>query len=238
MRLLYILLILACFPGVAMASETLTVAVASSVLAPAKKLATQFEEARHIRVKLVSGSTGMLYSQIMHGAPYALFMAADDAVTDVLLRQRELPATSVATYALGRLYFCVQQGLPDMKRISGRIAMADPRLAPYGRAAAEALRASGIWADVQPHVIYTPNVMLAASHFQHGFVDGAFVASSGVSQPTDGRCMAVDASLYVPIRHRAVMLKRTASAWAWLSFIHSHQGQLVWQRAGFMTEAD
>ena len=219
------------------AEETLTVAVASSVLIPAQKLAVQFEKMQHIRVKLISGSTGLLYSQIMHGAPYAVFMAADDVTPEKLIRQRGLPASAVETYAIGSLYLCVRGGAPDLKHLSGRIAMAEPQVAPYGKAAEESLRASGVWAKVKADVIHTPNVMLAASYLQRGFVDAAFVASSAVSTSIKKRCEQVDESLHAPIRHRAVLLTSSAIGHAWFSFIRSPEMNMIWQQAGFNTEA-
>ena len=237
MRRLVILLMLCLIPGLASAAEAVVVAVSSSVLAPTRTLAAQFEERYHIRIKLVSGSTGQLYAQISHGAPYAVFMAADAVVAGKLVRQRNLVATAVVTYATGRLYLCVRQGIPDLHHLIGSIAMAEPRLAPYGRAAEQTLRASSNWPQEKGNVIYTPNVMVAASHLQQGFVDSAFVASSAVVAQKDKSCAVVNEALHAPISHQAVLLTPGPEADAWFTYIRSPEAEVVWKQAGLVMEA-
>jgi len=217
----------------AQAAETLTVAVASSVYRPVLQLAQRFEQEQQVNVKLVSGSTGLLYAQIMHGAPYDLFMAADAVTPERLIQQRGLTASALSTYALGHLYLCSRTGAPDIHHLSGRLAMADPRLAPYGRAAEAALRASGAWPAISKSLIYTPNVMLAAAYLQQELVDAALVASSAVGNDLVNSCTPVNPSLYEPIRHQSVLLTYNRNSSAWLSFIRSPAARAIWEQAGF-----
>ncbi|MDX8406421.1 MAG: molybdate ABC transporter substrate-binding protein [Mariprofundus sp.] len=232
----FLILMLCIMPTQAMAEQTLTVAAASSVLLPVQQLAIQFEREQHIRVKLVSGATGMLYAQIEHGAPFDILMSADAIVPAQLRREKKLPESQLLTYAGGRLYLCVREGAPDINRLHGRIAMAEPGIAPYGRAAEEALRATGAWPTVKEAVIYTSNVLMTASYLQQGFVDAAFVASSSVGAQAEDLCQAVNKAWYTPIRHRAVILHVSQQSQAWISFIRSPEAQKVWQQAGFITE--
>lgn len=236
MRCLGLIVALLIFAIPASAADTLIVAVASSLFAPAQTLAAQFEATHRVRVKLVPGSTGQLFSQIVQGAPYAVFMAADAATPERLVRQMHL-ASAPETFASGRLFICMRYVEPELARLSGTVAMADPRLAPYGRAAAEALHAARGASERRLIVVHAPNVMMAANYLRRGLVDAAFVASSAVAGDMQASCRQVDASLYRPILHQALLLDDTPLAHAWFDFIRSPEEAAVWRQAGFLPHA-
>jgi molybdate transport system substrate-binding protein len=234
-KLFALLAALLALPALGVADSGVVVAVASSVLIPGKQIASAFEKRYHTTVKLVPGSTGMLYSQIMHGAPYGVFMAADDQTPSKLRVQLGTPSAAIETYVTGQLYICAQSGEPDLSHVSGRVAIADPRFAPYGRAAKEALSHLSEWSVVKRSVIYAPNVMMAATYLARGLVATAFVASSAITSGLDAQCEPVDHALYAPIRQQALLLSGNTLAREWFAFIRGPEATSIWERAGFLT---
>lgn len=221
-------------PASGMAESGIVVAVASSVLVPGKQIANMFEKIYHTTVKLVPGSTGMLSSQIMHGAPYDVFMAADNQTPAKLRLQLGTSSAAIETYATGQLYRCVQLDEPNLHHVSNRVAIANPRLAPYGRAAKEALTHLSEWTAMRHRVVYAPNVMMAATYLARGLVSTAFVASSAITSDFGAQCTPVNHALYMPIRQQALLLNTNPMARKWFAFIRGPKAKSIWERAGFL----
>lgn len=184
------------------------VAVAANFLKPAEALAAAYEAESGHQIALASGSTGQHYAQILYGAPYDVFLAADSE-RPLLLAQQGL-AQDPVTYAVGRLAFVSNGALPkgDWQSAAEKarlLAIANPDLAPYGRAAREVLEALGLW-DAR-RTVQGQNVAQAYALVASGNVEGGFVAAS-LAQGHDGGVAAVPVGLHNPIRQDAVLLMR------------------------------
>jgi molybdate transport system substrate-binding protein len=223
-----------------------TVAVASNFSAPMQKLAQAFEQETGHKALLSFGSTGNLYAQIRHGAPYEVLLAADDATPRKLEAEGLGVAGSRFTYAIGTLVLWSKQpGLVDEKGDvlrSGkfeRIAIANPKLAPYGAAAVETLTQMGVLQTVQPKLVQGENIsqtyqFVATQNAQLGFVALSQVMVDGrVSQ---GSAWVVPAHLHSPIRQDAVLLAKgrdAPAAAALMRFLRSERARALIRTFGY-----
>lgn len=226
--------------GPAAAGEAV-VAVAANFLEVAERLAAELERETGHRVILVSGSTGKLYAQIVHGAPFDVFLAADAARPERLEREGRSVPGSRFTYAVGRLALWSSE--PDRIGRDGaatlrrgdfrRLAIAHPDLAPYGAAARQVLVRLGLWerfADriVMGETIGQAQTMVASGNAELGFVALSSLASPG--EPAAGSRWEVPAGLHDPIRQDAVLLARAAdnpAARGFLSYLRGEGRDLV-----------
>lgn len=253
---LCLLLILSSLPGVLAAAEV-RVAVASNFVVTMKSLARAFEAQSEHRMVIASGSTGKHFAQISHGAPFDLFFAAD-AIRPQLLEQQGLAiAGSRFTYAVGTLMLwqpeknrappqdrktSLLQGdslLAELKQANfSYLAIANPKLAPYGKAAEETLLALGIWDKLQTKIVRGENIS-QAFHFVHsgnaqlGFVAHAQVIQQGLD--AKGRFWQVPAHYYQPIEQQAVQLNDKAATRAFVKYIRSPAARLIIQHHGYLT---
>jgi molybdate transport system substrate-binding protein len=202
-------------------AASLNVAVASNFLAPLEALAKAYREHGGGSLRISAGATGQLYAQITQGAPYDVFLAADQARPRRLVDEGTAVAGSRMTYARGRLVLWAApgirlpaDGLAGLQRSSVvRLAIANPSLAPYGRAAREALRATGRWAMLSDRIVQAQNVGQALQYLATGNVSHALVAASytRLDNRPAGEVRRVAARDYAPIRQDAVILTRAAS---------------------------
>lgn len=209
-RLLALLLCFSMLPG-RIAGGEVTVAVASNFLTTAERIASAFEEASGHEVVLSHGSTGQLYAQIVAGAPYDVFLAADEERPARLLAEGR--AREVATYALGTLALVSRERLPEgdlRPAFEGRtVALADPLVAPYGRAATRAMERLRLdTATFRP--VLVANVGQVATLFKTGNADLAFVATSQVPALAPAHVMPL-ATLIPPVRQDAARLNDEAA---------------------------
>jgi len=228
------------------AAETVRVAVAANFLPTAKAIAAQFEARHDTPVLISSGSTGALYAQIRHGAPYDVFLAADARSATLLERDGLAIAGSRFTYARGRLVLwsrrpgLLQDGAAALfdGRI-GRLAVANPRTAPYGAAAVETLEHLGRWRHLAGEVVRGESVSQALQFAATGNVDAAFVALAQVRHPAhrgQGSAWVVPADHYRPIEQQAVLLASAADrpgARAFLEFLRAPAAQALIREAGY-----
>lgn len=242
-RLLSVVLaVLACQ---ARAAEV-SVAVAANFTAPMQKIAQTFEQDTGHKAVLSFGGTGALYAQIRHGAPFLVLLAADDDTPAKIEREGLGVAGSRFTYATGRLVLWSRQpGLVDDQGAilrSGtfeRIAMANPRLAPYGAAAIETMTRMGVLADLQPRIVHGDNIaqtfqFVATGNAQLGFVALSQVMSEG--RIAQGSAWIVPGNLHAPIRQDAVLLttgKDNPAAAALLSFLKGEKARAVIRSYGY-----
>ncbi len=166
----------------ACADDTLTVAVASNFSRTADELASEFGSATGIEVRYSRGSTGKLYAQILHGAPYQVFLAAD-AERPLLLEQsgHAVPGSRF-TYATGALVLW-SRDIADCRDalMQGRydhVAIANPDTAPYGRAAREFLVSTGLWEAASQRAVYGENIVQALQFVSTGNAELGLVARS------------------------------------------------------------
>jgi molybdate transport system substrate-binding protein len=204
--------------GLPVRAADVSVAVAANFAAPMQKIAARFEQDTGHRAVLAFGSTGRFHAQIRHGAPFEVLLAAD-AATPARLEQEGLAvAGSRFTYAVGRLVlWSATPGLVDdqgaLLRRPGlsRLALADPKLAPYGAAAVETLQKLGLLDAWRPRFIQGESIGQAHQFVASGNAVLGFVALSQVQ--VDGRIATgsawrVPAELHSPLRQDAVWLER------------------------------
>jgi molybdate transport system substrate-binding protein len=192
----------------------LRVAVAANFLASLRQLASRFETAEGVEVVPVAGSTGKLYAQIRQGAPYDLFLAAD-AERPALLEAAGLSLPgSRRTYAVGRLVLWSPrpgyvQGPASLERGGFRhLAIANPRTAPYGAAAVQALRGLGVWERVQDRLVQGESVGQAFQFVASGSAELGLVARGQVAGRS-GSSWLLPPHLHDPIEQQLVVLGRT-----------------------------
>ncbi len=232
------------------AQANVQVAVAANFLGTARVLARAYEQQHATRILLSSGSTGKLYAQIRHGAPYAIFLAAD-ARRPRLLEQAGLIAPgSRFTYAVGRLVLWSRQPdlftahtiVPDLDRIlsqEGRLAIANPATAPYGAAAEAVLKHLGKWQAYQSRLVRGENVGQTLQFAVTGNANAAFVALAQVADPQHplgGSHWLVPGDWYPRIAQQAVLLKTAAAdpaARQFYAFLRSKQAQAIITRHGY-----
>jgi molybdate transport system substrate-binding protein len=206
--------------GASLASEAaeVQVAVAANFFAPMKAIAADFEKATGHKALLSSGATGKFYAQITSGAPFDVFLAADAATPARLDKQKATVAGSRFTYATGKLV--LWSARPDLVDANGEvlrsakfahIALAAPRLAPYGAAAVETLTRLGLLAQLEPRFVQGESIGQAFSFVSTGNAELGFVALSQVwenGKLKSGSGWIVPAELHSPIRQDAVLLAR------------------------------
>ena len=218
------------------AAEHITVAVASNFTSPMRALVSIFEYQTGQRITLVTGSTGRHYAQILNGAPFDVFFAADSLHPARLENDGLAVADSRFTYAQGRLVlWSPMPGYVDSRGeilTSGRfehLAIANPKLAPYGSAAQKVLEQLHLWQSLQPQLVRGENISQAFQFVKTGAAELGFVALSQIAlsriqQPgraVTGSYWLVPQNLHAPIAQQAVILKPSATASAFMDFVRS-----------------
>lgn len=204
-------------------AEPVYVAVASNFLLPAKLLAERYEETSGQQITISSGSTGKLYAQIVNGAPYAIFLAANASEPKRLETRGLAVAGSRFTYAIGRLVLwsldpdrVTREKGADLirNRDFARLAIPNPKIAPYGAAAFQTIRALGVDPDILgKRLVRGENVSQAYQFVAAGNADLGFVALSQLSDPErspEGSHWLIPDNLHEPIEQQAVLLTRAA----------------------------
>jgi len=225
---------LALVSGAAQAAEV-AVAVAANFAEPMQRLAQRFEAASGHRVALSVGSTGKLYSQIVAGAPFDVLLAADTERPERLEREGVAVAGSRLTYAVGQLVlWSPKPGVVDgdgavlaSDRFQ-RLAIANPRLAPYGEAAMAVLRHRGLAERLAPKLATGDSLAQAYQFVATGNAEIAFIARSQVQSPglpAEGSVWVVPQALYPEIRQDAVLLTRGAANPAALALMQFLRGR-------------
>ena len=228
---LLLLLLLALLPYASHAGQA-SLAVASNFAAPMKQLAKQFEQTTGHTLTLSFGATGKFYAQIKHGAPFDVLLAADDETPARLIREGE--AVHTQTYAIGRLALWSErtgfiEGSAAVLRQNRfqRLAIANPRLAPYGAAAMDVLTRIKLGDRVQNKLITGESIAQTYQFVASGNAELGFVALSQVMQDgklARGSVWVVPSSLHNPIRQDAALLKHgesNAAARALLDYLQT-----------------
>jgi molybdate transport system substrate-binding protein len=244
LKSLVALSLLAAF-GLARADEV-QVAVAANFTAPAKLIAADFEKDSGHKAVLAFGATGQFYAQIKNGAPFEVLLAADDETPAKLEREGAAVAGSRFTYAIGRLVlWSAQAGYVDdkgevlKKGEFKHLSIANPKVAPYGAAAVEALTGLKLLDAVQPKFVQAENISQAFQFVSTGNAELGFVALSQVFKDgkfTAGSAWVVPANLHQPIRQDAVALdkgKGKPAAEAWLKFLKGDKAKAVIKSFGY-----
>lgn len=206
--------------GSAQAGEV-QVAVAANFTAPMQKIAEAFAQDTGHKAVLAFGATGKFYAQIANGAPFELLLAADDDTPARLEAEKQAVPGTRFTYATGKLVlWSARQGYVDSQgkvlQDGGfaRLAIANPKTAPYGAAAVETLTRLQLYGRLQPKLVQGENIAQAHQFVSTGNAELGFVALSQVSRDgkfTSGSGWIVPASLHSPIRQDAVILGKGAA---------------------------
>lgn len=219
------------------------IAVASNFAEPAQALARRFEAGTGHRPILSLGASGQLFAQITQGAPFDVFLSADVARA----RRAETSGLAVAgsrfTYATGRLALWSRTpGLVDARgEVLARgdfrkLAIADPKTAPYGTAAMETLRSLGLLARLTPRLVTGASIAQAYKFAATGAAELGFVALSQVSGPNRGSRWIVPPHFHSPIAQQAVLLKSGATrpaARAFIAFLQGPEAAAIIRRYGY-----
>lgn len=227
-------------------ADTVLVAVASNFAGTLAALAPAFRQATGHQLQAAAGPTLRLASQIAAGAPFQVLLAADQATPARLLADGLAVAGSRFTYATGRLVlWSAQAGLvDDQGQVLGNggfkhLAIANPKLAPYGQAALAVLRARGLEAKLRPRLVQAESIAQAYQFVLTGNAELGFVALSQLvqaGQPAQGSMWRVPAALHPAIHQDAVLLKPgqgQAAALALLAFLQSPAARALIQSHGY-----
>lgn len=230
-------------------ADTPIVAAASDLSFAIEDIARQFARDSGGNVKLVLGSSGNFRRQIAEGAPFELFLSADEAfVLDLRREGRTLDAGVL--YAVGRLVLFAPHGSPlapdaGLRGLAGlvaagrieRFAIANPEHAPYGRAAREALISVGLWEKLQGRLVLGENVSQAAQFATSPSTQGGIFAYSLVLAPNVarlGRHALLPEAMHAPLRQRMVLLKSAGdTAKAFYAFLQAPAARAVFRKYGF-----
>lgn len=227
--------------GFARAGET-NVAVAANFAAAAEEIGTRFESETGHEVRFSFGSTGQLYAQITQGAPFDAFLAADQARPKRAIAEAIAVAGSRFTYATGRIVlYSVDPGLvmgPGTLTNGdfAKIALANPKTAPYGAAAVAAMKALGVFDRVAGKMVFGNNIAQTHQFVVSGGVPLGFVALSQVAGEKGGSRWLVPGDLYPVIAQDAVLLVRGASNEAtrqFLAFLRGPDAREIKVRFGY-----
>lgn len=221
------------------------IAAASNFASPLEGLAREFTDATGHRAVVASAATGKLYAQIRNGAPFDVLLAADDEIPARLeAAGLAVPGTRF-TYATGRLalWTASAEGAPvgpdSLRAARGRIAIANPRVAPYGRAAVEALRDLGLYEAVEGRLVMGENIAQAHQFAASGNAAFGLVAQAQVWRAgrfVAGRGWLVPEVHHAPIRQDAVLLHRgrdNPAARAFLTFLATDPARALIRAAGY-----
>jgi molybdate transport system substrate-binding protein len=236
--------------AVAYAGEV-TVAVAANFTAPMQKIAQAFAQDTGHKAQLAFGSTGKFYAQIKNGAPFAVLLAADDETPARLEKEGLAVAGTRQTYATGRLALWSKSPnlvddkgevlrSPNLDKLGiDKIAMADPKLAPYGAAAMEVIQHLGVQATVIPKLVQGESIgqtyqFVSTENAQLGFVALSQIWLDG--RITHGSAWVVPQSMHTPLKQDAVLLnvgKDNAAAIALLKYLQGDKAKTIIRQYGY-----
>lgn len=227
-------------------AETLTVAVAGNFAKAMESLTAEYMKTSGHSVRISVGSTGKLYAQIRNGAPFDAFFAADVARPEKLDAEGIAIAGSRFTYAIGRLVLWSPKAdmIDDSGNVLGQagfahLAIANPRLAPYGSAARQTLEALGLWEALQPRLVRGENIAQAFHFVLSGHAELGFVALSQIPRADTGAITGsqwlVPRALYSPIEQQAVLLTDSPAARDFMRFLRGAEGRAIIHGFGYST---
>jgi molybdate transport system substrate-binding protein len=239
--------------GAPLALAQPVVVAASDLKFALEEVAAQFRQAGGGSVRLVFGSSGNFYRQIVQGAPFQMFLSADE---DFVFRLADAGLTEDRgqRYAVGRIGILVPSGSPlkpdgELKDLAqalqdGRLkkfAIANPEHAPYGTRAREALQHAGLWTAIQPRLVLGENISQATQFATSGSTQGGIVAYSLALSPavaSQGRFALIPQDWHQPLNQRMVLLRGAdATARAFYAHLQTPAAQSVLRRYGFAVPA-
>lgn len=224
--------------------RSVRIAAAADLAKAFGELGKEFTKRTGIEAKLTFGSSGRLSTQIVEGAPYYLFASANDDCVAKVVSAGKCDASSVRTYARGRIVVWTRRDVMAPVKLSDlalprftRIAIANPEHAPYGAAAKQALEKAGLWEQLQPRIVFAENIQTTMHYARDGNADAAIVALSLAVVSDGGAYLAIDPALHEPLDQQLVVCGAGSEADAarqFADFIASRDGTEVMTRYGFV----
>jgi len=230
-------------------ADELKVAVASNFYPTMKLIAKHFElktdgsSGQQHKVILIPGSSGKHYAQIINGAPFDVFFSADIDRARLLEQEGRAIAGTRFTYALGKLIlwssldnYVDSKGEVLNKKDFRYLAIANPKFAPYGKSAKEALRSLKLWTNLKERLVQGENIAQTFQFISTGNAKLGFVAYSQIMNPglsIDGSFWEEPQSIFKPIEQQAVLLKDSYIGRAFLSFIKSDESLSIIYESGY-----
>ncbi|SJZ70744.1 molybdate ABC transporter substrate-binding protein [Consotaella salsifontis] len=228
----------------AQAAET-NVAVAANFTEAVKEIADAFAKSTGDTAKLSFGSSGQLYTQITQGAPFQVFLSADDVRPKKAITEGFGVEGTDFTYAIGKLVLWS----PDAERVKGeetlksggfdKIAIANPTAAPYGAAAVETMKKLGVYDALKAKIVEGNNISQAFQFVDSKNAELGFVALSQIAGREDGSQWLVPQEDYTPIRQDAVLLKTGAdneAAKAFIEFLKGPEARKIIEKYGYAVD--
>ena len=223
------------------------VAVASNFYPAIKEIALQYELkttslAQNHKVILIPGSSGKHYSQILNGAPFDVFLSADSLRPSLLERKELSEKNSRFTYAIGRLVLWspknnLEVNIETLFQKNFRfLAIANPKIAPYGIAAKDALTSLSLWKDIQEKIIRGENIAQTFQFVDSGNAKLGFVSYSQLvnpNYPVEGSFWEIPQNLYRPIEQQAVLLKDSELGKDFLAFLQTEKSLNIITKNGY-----
>ena len=230
-------------------AQQTTVAVAANMKDAFAEIDAAFRATEKSQMRLVYGSSGNFAAQIMNGAPFNLFISADERFPLELYKQGKTEDAGIV-YASGKLAIITKKSTEtksfDSKEVltkaiqrANKIAIAKPELAPYGKAAVEYLKAEGLWELAKDKLIYGDNIGIATMYVITGGADIGLTALSLAKSPEVAKQTSyrlVDSKFYEPLKQRMVLMKgATPEAIDLYLFMQGNQAKLILQKYGYTT---
>ncbi|MEM6346675.1 MAG: molybdate ABC transporter substrate-binding protein [Bacteroidota bacterium] len=231
-----LLLLVACQP----ATEGIKVAVAANLLLPLEEIVASYEQKHTEKVLLIPGASGSLMTQIENGAPFDLFISANERFAKHL-HQKERLASNPKNLIQGRLLLWRKADLPnlalDNELDAGvKVAIADPELAPYGAAAKEYLIEQGLWEAIQPNLVVGKSVGQVNQYLRAAVVDYAFTAPAAQSIDSllvDGHWQSLSVS--IRLDHPFMLLKEAKpEAQLFMDYLEEVEALAIFSKHGYL----
>ncbi|MBU3596316.1 molybdate ABC transporter substrate-binding protein [Polynucleobacter sp. 86C-FISCH] len=247
-RIFILLAVFFAFTGSVFA-QVATIAVAANMKDAFAEIAAEFKSTGKPEMRVVYGSSGNFAAQIMNGAPFSLFIAADEQFPLELFKNGKT-VDDGSVYAIGKLVIITKTSsgiyLLDSKSDiakaiskANKVAIAKPELAPYGRAAVQYLKAEGLWDLAKYKLVYADNIGSATTYVASGAADLGFTAFSLARSPEllkQTSYVAVDTKMYEPIKQRMVLIKGAPQeAQDLYRFMQGPKAKAILQKYGYST---
>jgi molybdate transport system substrate-binding protein len=228
-------------------AQVSTIAVAANMKDAFLAIEKEFKADNKADFRVVYGSSGNITAQILNGAPFSLFISADESYPLELFK-RKMTRDEGRVYAIGKIALLSKKSkgialgsskAELMKAIkqANKIAIAKPELAPYGKAAMDYLKAEGLWDLAKDKLVYGDNISMATMYVASGSADIGFTALSlalapGVAKETD--YLVLNPALYEPIQQRMVLMKNASQdAIALYQFMQSPKAEAILRTFGY-----
>jgi molybdate transport system substrate-binding protein len=220
----------------------LRVAAASDLQTAIPELIKRFEQKTGIRMTFTPGASGQLAEQIKGGAPFDIFLAANESLVRDLAKEGLIKPDSVHPYARGSLVLAVYQEHADQircledlaKPAVKKIALANPETAPYGKAGKQALERAGLWKRLEPKIVLAESVRQALIYAQKGDAEAALIGRA-IARAPEIRVVEIDTALYDPIIQALGVVaatSRPAQAESFARFVLGDEGQSILREFG------